>query len=197
MSAILENIEMLFKNDIEIGEHKRVGITLSQDEIAGDGRLCYLDETDEIAGLCEHAVSALETFKMGTDLESVRKTVGFSLGRSLVWRHCPHAETDYGAKPVLLMPTCKKLGPDDPIYKFLSELLGLNLYTGDGGLTMDFNYKHLFKRLCTLLYSKEGILVNTVVINKALLAQWLERLSGHDWSNESIHALPRLNSKDA
>jgi hypothetical protein len=40
MSAILENIEMLFKNDIEIGEHKRVGITLSQDEIAGDGRLC-------------------------------------------------------------------------------------------------------------------------------------------------------------
>jgi hypothetical protein len=108
----------------------------------------------------------------------------------------------------------KKLGPDDPIYKFLSELLGLNLYTGDGGLTMDFNYKHLFKRvqpsvppclpasdilsgLCTLLYSKEGILVNTVVINKALLAQWLERLSGHDWSNESIHAFPRLNSKDA
>ncbi|KAJ7362408.1 hypothetical protein DFH08DRAFT_657566, partial [Mycena albidolilacea] len=73
MSAILENTEMLFKNDIEIGEHKRVGITLSQDEIAGDGRLCYLDETDEIAGLCEHAVSALETFKMGTDLESVRK----------------------------------------------------------------------------------------------------------------------------
>jgi hypothetical protein len=41
----------------------------------------------------------------------------------------------------------KKLGPDDPIYKFLSELLGLNLYTGDGGLTMDFNYKHLFKRV--------------------------------------------------
>jgi hypothetical protein len=40
----------------------------------------------------------------------------------------------------------KKLGLDNPIYKFLSPLSGLNLYTGDGGLTMDFDYKHLFKR---------------------------------------------------
>jgi hypothetical protein len=38
----------------------------------------------------------------------------------------------------------KRLGPDDPLYKFLSDLPGLNLYTGDGGLTMDFDYKHLF-----------------------------------------------------
>ncbi|KAJ7794981.1 hypothetical protein B0H14DRAFT_2621444 [Mycena olivaceomarginata] len=223
MSAILENIEMLFKNDIEIGEHKRVGITLSQDEIAGDGRLCYLDETDEIAGLCEHAVSELETLKMGTDLESVCKTVKavrdgrVHIGKEFsVAAFSRHAETDYGAKPVLLMPTCKKgswqsaaqilqkliqawklspSAPDDPIYKFLSPLSGLNLYTGDGGLTMDFDYKDLFKRLCTLLCLREGSLVNTVVINKVLLAQWLERLSGHDWSDESIHAL--LNPKDA
>ncbi|KAJ7936709.1 hypothetical protein B0H13DRAFT_1589416, partial [Mycena leptocephala] len=107
--------------------------------------------------------------------------------------------TKYGAKPVLLIPTCKqgtwqsaalvlqkliqawklsshgkatcgpllsiasdgdgtrraalylvcmhkKLGPDDAISKFLSELPVLNLYTGEGGLTMDFDYKHLFKR---------------------------------------------------
>ncbi|KAJ6615305.1 hypothetical protein B0H10DRAFT_2220505 [Mycena sp. CBHHK59/15] len=59
---------------------------------------------------------------------------------------------------------------------------------------MDFDYKHLFKRLCKLLCSKEGILVNGVVINKSLIAQWLERLTGHDWSEESIHAL--LNPKD-
>ncbi|KAJ6552515.1 hypothetical protein B0H10DRAFT_2242119 [Mycena sp. CBHHK59/15] len=239
MSAILENIEMLFKSD----------------EIAGDGRLCYLDETDEIAGLCKHATSELETFKMGTDLESVRNTVKavrdgrVHIGKEFsVAAFSRHAETDYGAKPVLFMPTCKKgswqsaaqllqklveawklspygeamhgpllsiasdgdgtrraalylvcmhkkLGRDDPLYEFLSELSGLNLYTGNDGLTMDFDYKHLFKRLCTLLCSKEGMLVNTVVINKALLAQWLERLSGHDWSDESIHAL--LNPKDA
>jgi hypothetical protein len=45
-----------------------------------------------------------------------------------------------------------------------------------------------------LLCSKEGSLVNGVIINKALIAQWLERLPGHDWSDESIHAL--LNPKD-
>jgi hypothetical protein len=33
-----------------------------------------------------------------------------------------------------------------------------------------------------------------VVINKTLLVQWLEKLTGHDWSDESIHAL--LNPKD-
>jgi hypothetical protein len=61
ISDILKNIEILFK-DIEIEPgHQRVGITLSQDEIAGDGRLCYLDETDEIAGLCEHVISELST----------------------------------------------------------------------------------------------------------------------------------------
>jgi hypothetical protein len=33
-----------------------------------------------------------------------------------------------------------------------------------------------------------------VVLNKNLVAQWLERLSGHDWFDESIHSL--LNPKD-
>ncbi|KAJ7236387.1 hypothetical protein C8J57DRAFT_1569718 [Mycena rebaudengoi] len=230
ISDILENIEVLF-NDIDSGDCDRVGITLSQDEIAGDGRLCYLDDTDEIAGLCEHAASRLKTFKMGTDLTVVEEVVKairtgeIHVGKEFsVAAFSRHAPTDYGAKPVLLMPTCKKgswqssaeilqkliwvwklspfgeakhgklLGKDDPLYKFLCELSGLNLYTGDGGLTMDFDFKHLFKRLCTLLCSKEGILVNDVVINKTLLAQWLERLSGYDWSDESIHAL--LNPKD-
>ncbi|KAK7026943.1 hypothetical protein R3P38DRAFT_3524460 [Favolaschia claudopus] len=255
ISSILENIEILFKDDIEVGEIQRVGITLSQDEIAGDGRPCYLPETDEIGGLCEHAISELDTHKVGCDLESIKAAArAVREGRVHVGKEFSvaafsrHAESDYGAKPVLLMPTCKqgswessaqllqkliqawklspygeakhgpllsiasdgdgtrraalylicmhrKLGPDDPIYKFLSDLVGLNLYTGEGGLTMDFDYKYLFKRLCTLLCSKEGILVNDVVVNKALLAQWLERLSGHDWSDEIIHAL--LNPKDA
>ncbi|KAJ7681305.1 hypothetical protein B0H17DRAFT_943220, partial [Mycena rosella] len=253
ISDILENIETLFR-DIDPGEYGRVGHTLSQDEIAGDGRLCYLPETDEIGGLCEHATSRLKSFKMGSDLTSVEATVKairageIHVGKEFsVAAFSRHAPSNYSAKPVLLMPTCKKgswqssaeilqklihawklspfgeakhgplqsiasdgdgrrravlylvcmhrhLSRDDPLHKYLSELVGLNLYTGDGGLTMDFDYKHLFKRLCTLLCSKEGMLVNSVIINKTLLAQWLEKLSGHDWSDESIHAL--LNPKD-
>jgi hypothetical protein len=41
----------------------------------------------------------------------------------------------------------KHLGPDDPIYQFLSDLPGLNLYTGEHSITMCFDPKHLFKRM--------------------------------------------------
>ncbi|KAK6966853.1 hypothetical protein R3P38DRAFT_2391465, partial [Favolaschia claudopus] len=110
---IMKNIEMLF-NNIDVGEHDKVLHTLSQDEIAGDERPCYLTETDEIAGLCEHAAGALTTFKMGSDLTSVKAAVqAIKDGRVHVGKEfsvaaiARHAPTDYGAKPVLLMPTCK------------------------------------------------------------------------------------------
>jgi len=70
MLDILANIETMFK-DIAPG-HRRVPITLSMDEVASDGRLCYLPETDEIAGLCEHAAAGLPSVKMGKDLSVVR-----------------------------------------------------------------------------------------------------------------------------
>ncbi|KAK7020918.1 hypothetical protein R3P38DRAFT_2534880, partial [Favolaschia claudopus] len=215
---ILENIEILFISDKE--PLQRVGITLSQDEVAGDGRLAYLN-TDEIAGMCEHSITGLESYEMGSDLTSVFSVAAFAR----------HAETDYGAKPVLLMPTCKvgdwrtaaqniqkllyawkispygaqlhgdvqsiatdgdrkrcaalylicmnrKLQPGDALYDLLAGLDGLNLFTGEGGITIDMDLKHLLKRDCKSVCSKEGILVNGVVINKNLLAQWLEKLSG-------------------
>ncbi|KAJ7277321.1 hypothetical protein C8J57DRAFT_1021270, partial [Mycena rebaudengoi] len=68
---IMQSIEILFQN-IAAGEHACVGHTLCIDEIAADGLLCYLPETDEIGGLCEHSISELETFKMGSDLTSVK-----------------------------------------------------------------------------------------------------------------------------
>ncbi|KAJ7254251.1 hypothetical protein C8J57DRAFT_1076384, partial [Mycena rebaudengoi] len=242
---IMENIEILFRN-IDAGEHARVGHTLCIDEIAADGRLSYLPETDEIGGLCEYAISELETFKMGSDLMSVKAMVKairanrVHVGKEFsVAAFARHAQTDYGAKPVLLMPTCKKgswkssakilqklvqawklspfgeamhgrlesissdgdptrraalyllcmhkkLGRDDPLYKFLSGLIGLNLYTRHGEAAS--------ARIGKLLRSKEGILVIGVVINKSLIAQWLEQLPGYDWSDASIHTL--LNPKD-
>ncbi|KAJ7139440.1 hypothetical protein C8R44DRAFT_867592 [Mycena epipterygia] len=227
VSDILANIETLF-SDIDCKDPGPVLHTLMQDEIAGDGRLCYLEDTDEIGGLCEHATAQLKTFKTGDDLTCAEEAVKAVRAGDI------HVGKDL---PVLLMPTCKKgswkssaeilqkliqawklspfgeakhgplkeiasdsdgrrraamylvcmhkhLGPDDPIYQFLSDLPGLNLYTGEDGITMCFDPKHLFKR----------ILVNGVIINKTLIAQWLEKIPGHDWSDESIHAL--LNPKD-
>ncbi|KAK7015799.1 hypothetical protein R3P38DRAFT_3204349 [Favolaschia claudopus] len=74
MTDILENIEILFR-DAVVSETGPVLHTISQDEISGDGRLCYLEETDEIAGLCEHATSKLKTFKMGSDLTCIEEVV--------------------------------------------------------------------------------------------------------------------------
>jgi hypothetical protein len=205
ISDLMENIEMLFR-DTPVGQQGRVLITLSQDEIAGDGRLCYLPDTDEIGGLCEHAMAELETLKMGSDLVSIKAAVKairedrVHVGKEFsVAAFARHAQSDYGAKPVLLMPTCKKsgwkasakilqkmiqawklspygeamhgelksiasdgdggrraalylicmhrkLGGDDPLFRLLTGLAGLNLWTGENGLTMDFDYKHLFKR---------------------------------------------------
>ncbi|KAJ7724506.1 hypothetical protein B0H16DRAFT_1736694 [Mycena metata] len=113
LTDIIANIEMLFK-DNEIGEHDKVIHTLCQDKIAGDGRLCYLDDTDAIAGLCEHANAELETFRMGSNLTTIHAAVkAVREGRVHVGKEysvavfARHAPTDYGAKPVLLMPTCK------------------------------------------------------------------------------------------
>lgn len=113
MSDILVNIETMFK-DVP-ADHQKVPITLSMDEVATDGRLCYLLETDEIARLCEHVALAVPSLKMGKDLttiQTVTKAVcedKIHVGKELlVAAFARNAETNYGAKPALLMPTCKK-----------------------------------------------------------------------------------------
>ena len=47
-----------------------------------------------------------------------------------------------------------------PLYGTLSNLPGMNLYTGDGEVTLDFDYKHIIKRKCSLLMST--ITINTI-----------------------------------
>ncbi|KAJ7925363.1 hypothetical protein B0H13DRAFT_1600513, partial [Mycena leptocephala] len=114
VSDILANIETLFSG-IDCEDSGPVLHTLMQDEIAGDGRLCYLEDTDEIGGSCEHATPQLKTFKMGDDLtcaeEAVKAVragdihVGKEFSVAAIARYAPDY---YDAKPVVLMPTCKK-----------------------------------------------------------------------------------------
>lgn len=112
MEDLLANIETMFKDTDH--NHKRVGITLSMDEIASDGRLCYLPENDDIAGLCEHSAN-LSSVKMGNDLSVVHhiaqgvRNGEIHVGQEVfVAAFARNDEFDYGAKPVLLMPTCKQ-----------------------------------------------------------------------------------------
>jgi hypothetical protein len=82
--------------------------------VTGD-YLCYLEDTDEIGGLCEHATLQLKTFKIGDDLTCAEEAVKAVRAGDIHVRKefsvaatARHAPDDYGAKPVPLMPTCKK-----------------------------------------------------------------------------------------
>ena len=53
--------------------------------------------------------------------------------------------------------------------------------------------------ICKTFGTREGILINTTVINKSVLASWLEHLTDVDWSENSIYSLlnPSSSSSDA
>ncbi|RXW22092.1 hypothetical protein EST38_g3755 [Candolleomyces aberdarensis] len=228
MEDLLYNIEVMFKNLESRGE---VGMTLCLDEVACDGRLCWIPATYDIAGLCEHA-SNLSSYKFGKSLDTEILTAAFARNNS----------RDYGAKLVLLLPTCKQgtledaalileklrqawrmspygeamhgriwslasdgdpkrrpalyqhcmvreIQPADSIYQHAGFLIGMNLWTGSNFETQDLDWKHCLKRLCKLLCTWEGILVNGTYVNKTLLATWLEHSTDVDWSEEPLYHL--------
>ena len=51
-----------------------------------------------------------------------------------------------------------------------------------------------FVGLCKCFCSRDGILINNVLINKGLLGLWLERLTDEDWSEDSIYSLLHPNA---
>jgi len=269
MLDIFTNIEIMFK-DVPPG-HRKAGITLSMDEVALDGRPVYLTETDDIAGLCEHAATWGPSLKMGTKLDiirAVRQAIHdgeIHIGQEvLVAAFSRNDETNYWAWPTLALVTCKRgpfrdaalfieklrqgwkmsqygealhgpivsiasdgdpkrrpalylhcmeheLTEADPIFEHLGNLPGLNLWTGSGGETQDLDYKHNMKRksffvifnklyhrnlvgLCKLFCTREGLLVNSVTLNKSVFAAWLERLTDVDWSENTIFSLLNTDS---
>jgi hypothetical protein len=126
MFDLLENIEIMFKETRP--DHFRCGITLSMDEIACDARLCYLAETDNIAGLCEHS-AALGSLKMGENLDvshalcKAIKEGRVHIGQEVfVAAFARNDGKDYGARPVLIMPTCKQGTFRDPA-RLIEKLL--------------------------------------------------------------------------
>ena len=83
------------------------------DEVACDGRMCY---SVRLGGLCEHSESELTSIKMGNFLEVIRsitkavrdEKVHLVVNEVLVVAIAQNDETDYGTKPALLKPTCKR-----------------------------------------------------------------------------------------
>ncbi|KAG2339231.1 hypothetical protein BDR05DRAFT_977793 [Suillus weaverae] len=80
-----------------------------------------------------------------------------------------------------------KLKHTSPLYSILSNLPGLNLYTCSQSITLDFDYKHIFKHnvvfigFCTLLCSTAGVYLNNGrCINSKMLKCYLSWLDGVD-----------------
>ncbi|KAJ7702812.1 hypothetical protein B0H17DRAFT_923154, partial [Mycena rosella] len=74
------------------------------------------------------------------------------------------------------------------IFSTLASMVGLNIFTGINGITLDFDYKHIFKRLCMLIRSAAGMaLCNGRIINPAVLTRFLARLP--DQCDDSVRKI--------
>ncbi|KAG1764501.1 hypothetical protein EV702DRAFT_1182589 [Suillus placidus] len=85
------------------------------------------------------------------------------------------------------------LSMESPLYGILANMPGLNMWTGDNNVTLDFDLKHIFKRICTLIRSPAGITLNNGrVINAMMLAHYLVWLPAYDEAIELIRAIIEL-----
>ncbi|KIJ36456.1 hypothetical protein M422DRAFT_77421, partial [Sphaerobolus stellatus SS14] len=86
---------------------------------------------------------------------------------------------------LLLMVT--ELSPNEPLWDELGDLRLLNLQTGPSNVTMDFDFKHLFKRRSNLIRSPEGTLIAMTLLTCDTVSKELSRLE--DLSPKEIEAL--------
>ncbi|EIM85735.1 uncharacterized protein STEHIDRAFT_25295, partial [Stereum hirsutum FP-91666 SS1] len=122
--------------------------------------MAYIFET-LIAGYNKVAAALLgPLWSVATDGDSTRRKAGYHL---------------FVKKP---------LSPSSPTYTTLVKVLGLNLLTGEGDVTLDFDWKHVYKcrlRICTLLRSVSGIVLGPGrIINPSFLSRYLVLLDGQD-----------------
>ncbi|KIJ43226.1 hypothetical protein M422DRAFT_170078, partial [Sphaerobolus stellatus SS14] len=77
---------------------------------------------------------------------------------------------------LLLMDKSLRLG--EPLWDELGALQLMNLQTGPDNVTMDFDFKHIFKRFATQIRSPDGTMLAMTVITRDTIAKELSRLEG-------------------
>ncbi|KIY63144.1 hypothetical protein CYLTODRAFT_403633 [Cylindrobasidium torrendii FP15055 ss-10] len=245
---VFANILSLFSDTS--GSLRKVVMTLAMDEISIDARLCWLATNDSIVGLCEHVKDHIESLKMGSTLETVKLVAGLvregkvHVGQELfVASVSRNDEFDYGTRPVLIIPTCKKdssyttaahdievikqawklcpsgealhgsigliasdgdpkrrvaialhamvseITADHSWYPYFGGLVGVNQWIGQHGEIQDMDFKHNMKRICKLLSTSDGIVINGIVVNRSIVSSWLGRNKATDWTHDSIYDL--------
>ncbi|KAE9387250.1 hypothetical protein BT96DRAFT_1005306 [Gymnopus androsaceus JB14] len=112
MIDVMENIRTVFEGYAP-GARKCL-VNLCQDEIACESRPRWLAETDCLYGLCEHAKS-LGDLRLGNDMMTLERAAKAVKAGNVHIAHevsvasfSLYHDTYYDARPVLMMPTCKK-----------------------------------------------------------------------------------------
>ncbi|KAG2757841.1 hypothetical protein P692DRAFT_20867349 [Suillus brevipes Sb2] len=90
---------------------------------------------------------------------------------------------------------CNNINFTSPLFGTLINLPGLNLLTGKHEMTLDFDYKHVFKRFCTLIRSRAGMRLNNGrCINSSMLERYLTWLLYPDDPQDVPRAVALMNA---
>ncbi|KAJ7477582.1 hypothetical protein FB451DRAFT_1032912 [Mycena latifolia] len=89
-----------------------------------------------------------------------------------------------GAFKVLMS---EELDESSELFKKLRNCQGLNLECGPGGVVQAPDSKHVAKRLATSHRSNEGVIIESMVLNRAIITRWLEHLPSE--TKESVAVL--------
>ncbi|KAL1746378.1 hypothetical protein HDZ31DRAFT_81278 [Schizophyllum fasciatum] len=188
-----------------VGEDTGV-VELAADAVR-EGRVHVASEATvaSISRLSREGYSARPVFIGGTCKQRTwQESVILILYILEAWRRAEHGEKKNGPifniasdgdaiRRAALFVICmsEEIKDGHPLWHNLHELfiLGLNSRIGRRDVTMDFDYKHLIKRLCTLLCSSEGMLIDNEPINKNILHLFLERIPDRHWPDTSILSL--------
>ena len=109
---------------------------------------------------------------------------------SILWSVASDGESHRGAALAQLTLKCP-LNPNSKIFPLLSPLHHLNLLVGDNDVTCDKDFKHLFKRLRTLLLQMGGFCILNMTITPSVLEQHL-----HEGGVSSVSLQTLLNPSD-
>ena len=164
-----------------------------------------------LSSMCKHGLISDSVQLIMTDLRAWKSSAFDEILWGPIWSIASDRDATCCG---LLYNICMthKVPVTSGLYQWLHSCIGLNLWVSKSNVTMNFDYKHVFKRkpllnsfllnvwqftldICMLLCSKEDLLVNSIALNKLLIALWLGKLTMLDWSDFSaLHAL--LNPKD-
>ncbi|KAG2364529.1 hypothetical protein BDR07DRAFT_1375049 [Suillus spraguei] len=128
---------------------------------------CKTVNTDDMQGVLSHAIGCW-------------KATGAAVQVGLIWLVATDGDATQRAAGHQLFVK-NPLSPESSLYSILANMPGLNTLMGDNEITLDFNFKHIFKRFCTLLRNPTGIVLNNRrIINSMMLVHYLTWLPAYN-----------------